>query len=95
MRSACTHDTPTLKPVEEHAARDNGIAPLTALLDALSRPIVLPPAVTLKVLEARASRTCRYCSTAQRSGLDCARCGAPDDGARGPLTMAPMCVVLA
>lgn len=40
-------------------------------------------------------RECRYCQTVQRTGVDCAHCGAPDDGKRGPLEMAPMGVVIA
>ena len=40
-------------------------------------------------------RTCRYCATRQHSGVDCAHCGAPDDGKRGPLEMASMRIIFA
>jgi hypothetical protein len=40
-------------------------------------------------------RTCHYCQTSQRTGIDCTYCGAPDDGKRGPLTMAPMRLIFA
>jgi hypothetical protein len=40
-------------------------------------------------------RTCRYCQTMQRTGINCSHCGAPDDGKRGPLEMGPMRTITA
>jgi len=38
-------------------------------------------------------RPCRFCSTPQTVGLDCRRCGAPDEQVSQPLTMAPVLVI--
>jgi len=46
-------------------------------------------------VQAVSLRVCRYCSAQVRADKPCANCGAPDDGDRGPLTMAPMGCVLA
>lgn len=40
-------------------------------------------------------RTCRFCQTRQHTGVDCAYCGAPDDGKRGPLEMGSARLVFA
>lgn len=50
---------------------------------------------TIKRADFEHLRTCRYCQTVAHSGEDCTHCGAPDDGKRGPLEMAPMNVVMA
>jgi len=42
-----------------------------------------------------ARRECWYCKTQQFDSVECTHCGAPDDGKRGPLEMAPMNVVMA
>jgi hypothetical protein len=58
--------------------------------------VFLPSGIEVQIIEARRDpRTCHYCSTAQVSGVDCTYCGAPDDGDRGPLAMAPIRVVTA
>ena len=55
----------------------------------LSRPIVLPMGVEFKILEP-SDRTCRFCYARVQSGRECSNCGAPDDGKRGLLEMAPV-----
>lgn len=47
------------------------------------------------VLPTKPSRVCRYCKTAQYGGEECNHCGAPDNGVREPLMMAPMGVPFA